>query len=81
MTLGQSRHVHGAGTPRASVGRFHSDAASFVQPEAATTAELVPSLADSVAEAKRALGGFDDARMGAMWRLQSGEWISTMPRA
>src|SRR6185295_8621472 len=38
---------------------------NFVQAEAATAAELVPSLAESVAKAKRALGGFDDARMGA----------------
>jgi uncharacterized damage-inducible protein DinB len=54
---------------------------SFAQPEAATTAELVPSLTDSVARAKRALGGFDDARMGAMWRLQSGgRDIMAMPR-
>jgi uncharacterized damage-inducible protein DinB len=54
---------------------------SFVQPEAATAAELVPSLADSVARAKRALGGFDDARMGAMWRLQTGgRDIMAMPR-
>ena len=44
----------------------------FVQPEAATAAELVPSLGASVARARQALGGFDDARMGAMWRLQSG---------
>lgn len=44
----------------------------FVQPEARTTTELVPSLADSVAKARQALGGFDDARMGAMRRLQSG---------
>ena len=36
-----------------------------VQPEAATASELVPSLTESVAKAKRALGGFDDARMGA----------------
>ena len=54
---------------------------SFVQPEAATAAELVPSLTESVAKAKRALGGFDDARMGAMWRLQSGgRDILAMPR-
>src|SRR6188472_2042176 len=54
---------------------------SFVQAEAATTAELVPSLADSVARARRALGGFDDARMGATWRLQSGgKDIMVMPR-
>ena len=54
---------------------------SFVQAEAATTAELVPSLADSVARARRALGAFDDARMGATWRLQSGgKDIMAMPR-
>src|SRR5258706_8297688 len=44
----------------------------FVQPEAATASELVPSLTESVAKARRALGGFDDARRGATWRLQSG---------
>jgi uncharacterized damage-inducible protein DinB len=54
---------------------------AFVQPEAATASELVPSLTESVAKAKRALGGFDDARMGAMWRLQSGgREIMAMPR-
>src|SRR4029453_513602 len=40
----------------------------FIQPEAATAAELGPSLTESVAKAKKALGGFDDAKMGAMWR-------------
>ena len=55
---------------------------SFVQPEAATTSELVPSLTDSVAKAKRALGEFEDARMSAIWRLQSGgKDILAMPRA
>lgn len=54
---------------------------SFVQPEAATVSELVPSLGESVEKARRALGGFDDARMAAMWRLQSGgRDIMTMPR-
>ena len=54
---------------------------AFVQPEAATTSELVPSLTESVAKAKRALGGFDDVRMGAIWRLQSGgREIMSMPR-
>ena len=53
----------------------------FVQPEAATTAELVPSLTESVAKARRALGGFDDLRMGETWRLQSGgRDIMVMPR-
>jgi uncharacterized damage-inducible protein DinB len=54
---------------------------SFVQPEAASTAELVPALNESIAKARRALGGFDDARMGAMWRLQrGGQDIMAMPR-
>ena len=54
---------------------------AFVQAEAATAAELVPSLHESVAKAKQALGGFDDAKMGAMWRLQSGgKDIIAMPR-
>ena len=54
----------------------------FVQPEAATAAELLPALSESVAKARRALGSFDDARMGAMWRLQSGgRDIIAMPRA
>jgi uncharacterized damage-inducible protein DinB len=54
---------------------------AFIQPEAATAVELVPTLAQSVAQAKRALGGFDDTKMGATWRLQSGGHdIMAMPR-
>ena len=55
---------------------------AFVQPEAATAAELVPALTESVARANRTLGGFDDDRMTAMWRLQmDGREIMAMPRA
>jgi uncharacterized damage-inducible protein DinB len=58
-----------------------SEPPAFVQPEATTTDELVPSLTYSVAKAKRALGGFDDGRMTATWRLQSGgRDIMAMPR-
>jgi uncharacterized damage-inducible protein DinB len=54
---------------------------AFIQPEAATAAELVPALKESVAKAKRALGGFDDAQMNAMWRLQiGGRDLIAMPR-
>jgi len=54
---------------------------AFVQPEAATTAELVPALAESIARAKRALGAFDDARMNGMWRMErGGKQIMAMPR-
>jgi uncharacterized damage-inducible protein DinB len=53
----------------------------FVQPEAATASELVPALRESVARARQLLGGFDDARMTAMWRLLSGgREIMAMPR-
>ena len=54
---------------------------TFKQPEAATAAELVPTLTASVAKARQTLGGFDDARMTAMWRMQSGgRDILAMPR-
>jgi uncharacterized damage-inducible protein DinB len=58
------------------------DPPDFVQPEAASTADLLPSLIESIAKAKQALGAFDDARMGATWRLQSrGRDIMVLPRA
>jgi uncharacterized damage-inducible protein DinB len=54
---------------------------TFVQPEAATAAELTPALAESVAKARRSLGGFDDGQMRAMWRLQKdGRDLMAMPR-
>ena len=54
---------------------------AFVQQEAATAAELVPALTASVAKARRHLGGFDDAAMGATWRLLSGgRELMAMPR-
>ena len=54
---------------------------SFNQPEAATAAELVPALSDSVAKAKRTLGAYDDTKMAATWRLQmGGRDVLTMPR-
>jgi uncharacterized damage-inducible protein DinB len=53
----------------------------FVQPEAATSAELVPSLSESVSKARRTLGGFDDSKMTAMWTLQNnGREVMAMPR-
>jgi uncharacterized damage-inducible protein DinB len=53
----------------------------FAQPEAASTGELLPALHASVATARELLGGFDDARMTATWRLVAGEReIMAMPR-
>ena len=54
---------------------------TFIQAEASSAAQLVPALTESVAKARRTLGGFDDAKMGAMWRLQRGGTdIMAMPR-
>jgi uncharacterized damage-inducible protein DinB len=54
---------------------------AFVQPEAATAAELLPALTASVAKARQHLGGLDDAAMGAIWRLKSGDReLMAMPR-
>ena len=55
---------------------------AFVQAEAATAAELVPTLHASVAKAREVLGGFDDEAMAATWRLMAGgREIMAMPRA
>ena len=54
----------------------------FIQAEAATAAELVPTLEASVAKAREVLGAFDDQAMGATWRLMSGgNELMAMPRA
>jgi uncharacterized damage-inducible protein DinB len=53
----------------------------FIQAEAATAAELVPTLKASVAKARQVLGGFDDAKMNATWRLMAGgQEVMAMPR-
>ncbi len=50
-------------------------------PEAATSAELVPTLRESVAKARAALGGFDDDAMQATWRfMMGGKELMAMPR-
>jgi uncharacterized damage-inducible protein DinB len=55
---------------------------NFVQAEAGSVAELEPALAASLENARRVLGGFDDAKMMATWRLQKdGTDIMAMPRA
>lgn len=54
----------------------------FIQPEAATSAELVPALDQSLAQARKLIGAFDDAAMDATWRLKSGGVeLMAMPRA
>jgi uncharacterized damage-inducible protein DinB len=53
----------------------------FVQPEAATAAELTPALAASIAQARAIVGGFDDAAMNTVWRLMhNGTELMAIPR-
>ena len=85
MSLGQlAQHV---ATVPGSVAELAAedivpDPPVFSYAEAATTAELIPLLAESVAKAKQTLIGFDDAKMAATWRLQrDGRDVMSMPRA
>ena len=45
----------------------------FTQPSATTAAELLPTLNESVANARRHLGTLSDADLAKMWRLMEGE--------
>jgi uncharacterized damage-inducible protein DinB len=85
MSLGQLA-LHVATTPGMVAELAAKDTAaarpSFVHEEATTAADLVPALTASVAKARQHLGGFDDAAMGATWRLMRGEReLLAMPRA
>jgi uncharacterized damage-inducible protein DinB len=54
---------------------------AFIQAEAATAAELVPALKESLAKARAALGDMSDAQLMETWRLMSGDReIMAMPR-
>jgi len=60
-----------------------AQAPDFADPPAPpTTPELVKALDESVAKAKRILGGMDDAAATATWRLMAGQReLVAMPRA
>ena len=85
MSLGQLA-LHVATVP-GNVAEFASldtvpEPPAFIQAEPATAAELVPTLDASLAKARKVLNGFDDAALGATWRLMSGgKEIMAMPRA
>ena len=51
-------------------------------PSPASSAELMPMLDQSIAKAKKALGGMDDATLMATWRMMHGDReIMAVPRA
>lgn len=85
MSLGQLA-LHVATIPGLVAGLAAVDSIpeppKFVQPEAATAAELVPALEASLAKARQLLGSMDDAKLAATWRLMHGNTeLMAMPRA
>ena len=57
-------------------------APEFTQPSATSAGELLPALDESVAKAKRLLGGMDDSALAATWRLMQGDReVMAIPRA
>jgi uncharacterized damage-inducible protein DinB len=84
MSLGQLA-LHIATVP-GTVAQLASESTiaeppAFVQPPATDVAELGPALTASVSQARRLLGGMDDAALGATWRLLAGaKELMAMPR-
>jgi uncharacterized damage-inducible protein DinB len=48
-------------------------APQFSDPRPKSAAELIPALDESIAKAKKVLGGMDDATLMATWRMMNGE--------
>ena len=48
-------------------------APQFAEPSPKNASELVPALEESIAKAKKVLGGMDDAALQATWRMMQGE--------
>jgi uncharacterized damage-inducible protein DinB len=48
-------------------------APQFSDPRPKSAAELIPALDESIAKAKKVLGGMDDATLMATWRMMQGE--------
>ena len=75
MSLGQLA-LHIASMPGAIAAmsqRSPMQIPKFDQPSAATAAELIPTLDQSVAHAKEVLGSLDDAALEKTWRAVDGE--------
>jgi uncharacterized damage-inducible protein DinB len=50
-----------------------AQAPDFTDPSPQSASELIPALEQSIATAKKVLGGMDDAELTATWRLMRGE--------
>lgn len=83
MTLGELA-LHVATTP-GGVAEIAAQPSvqlpKFTRPQAASAAEALSALTDSVAKAKQLLGGMDDATLLATWKLLDGEReVMALPR-
>ena len=59
-----------------------AQAPTFVDPSPASASELIPTLDESLAKARRILAGMDDAAFGSTLRMmQSGRELFAVPRA
>lgn len=75
MSLGQLA-LHVASLPGAIAQmslRSPFQAPNFVAPSAERAADLVPALDKSLAQARTALGGQDDAFLASIWRMVDGD--------
>jgi uncharacterized damage-inducible protein DinB len=84
MSLGQlAMHVATVpGNVAEIAARPTFDVTGFTQASAATAAELLPALDESIAKARRVLGGMDDAELAATWRMKQGDReLMALPRA
>jgi uncharacterized damage-inducible protein DinB len=84
MSLGQLA-LHVATTP-GGVAEMASQPSiqlpKFSQPAATSTAEVLQALDDSIAKARKLLGGMDDATLAATWKALDGDReVMAMPRA
>jgi uncharacterized damage-inducible protein DinB len=83
-TLGELA-LHVAGTPgavAALAAQSEIQAPDFKDPVPTSASELIPALDESVATAKRLLGGMDDAALSATWRMKrNGQEVMAIPRA
>ena len=53
--------------------RLRLQVPKFADPSPSSAAELIPALDQSIAKAKKALGGMDDVAVMATWRLMQGD--------
>jgi uncharacterized damage-inducible protein DinB len=85
MTLGQLAH-HVAHIPGdlarlSALEEFDAAEANFEPPQPESAAGLLPGLEEALAQARSFLGGLDDRRAAAPWRLtHRGREVFSMPR-